>query len=266
MIQELKNLVKNTLRPDPTKKIRQENHDNANDIMITNLSTPIGMAVPYFGEVYINGINSTDGKLSDLFIANCPNFLPLDGRSLPISQYEDLYKIISNKFGNKDAEHFNLPNLMPGGTLVQSGKGEYSRGNNLNGKVEFTVGGAECVTEITHESVSGDEIETYKGGYGGYIKAPLKEKELPSHWHYLTHSDTAWNVNHDRELIAVANRDKQITGSSRGNTPYDNNNSYVFIATDGQASAGRSGLGSGQNMYHENMPPFMVCNWIMRVK
>lgn len=49
------------------------------------------------------------------------NWLPCDGRSLPISQYEVLYTLIGTTYGGDGVNNFNLPNLN-GAVPVGTGK------------------------------------------------------------------------------------------------------------------------------------------------
>ena len=61
--------------------------------------------------------DETVGSISELAGLRVPmNFLPCDGRALPISgnnPYIMLYSIIGNRFGGDGVSTFNLPDLRP---------------------------------------------------------------------------------------------------------------------------------------------------------
>lgn len=87
-----------------------------------------------------------------------PNYLPCDGRELPILEYFELHQALGNTWGSPSLTSFNIPNLNKRTTI---GRG------SLSG------------------TGSSDNINEVVGSYGGSLANQLTVRQLPKHIHGL---------------------------------------------------------------------------------
>ena len=87
-----------------------------------------------------------------------PNYLPCDGRELPILDYFELHQALGNTWGSPSVSSFNIPNLNKRTTI---GRG------SLSG------------------TGSSDNINEVVGSYGGSLANQLTVRQLPKHIHGL---------------------------------------------------------------------------------
>lgn len=104
---------------------------------VITLGVPVGTIIDYAG------------------IEPPPNYLPCDGRELPILQFLELYNAIGNAWGTPSLSSFNLPNLNKRVTI--------GSGDNVIG--------------------SSDTINSEVGSYGGTEANQIQLKNLPKHTH-----------------------------------------------------------------------------------
>lgn len=91
-----------------------------------------------YSESYIGIIGIFAGNFAPV------NWLPCDGRSLPIDQYDVLFAIIGTTFGGDGIQTFNLPDLR-GRAAIHQGQG-----SGLSPYVIGQLGGTENVTLVAN--------------------------------------------------------------------------------------------------------------------
>ena len=200
----------------------------ANEIMMDYMYIPFGVPFPYLGHTIPSNCHLCNGYL------------------LKVSDYPLLYAEIGDTYTNLGhgalggftngtiGVTFNLPFIPKGGSIIQAGT------NSVSGTT-FTVGQT-----------------------GGEVNHLLTLSEMSAHSHYLfSEGDqrTAGDIRNDN------NKNKTITREATGTS--DGNNDYLMYCNDDAVTRGKSSITGGLNnitQAHNNMQPFIVGNWIMRLK
>ena len=185
-------------------------------------------------------------------------YMICDGSILNKADYPELFDIIGTAYGGDGVDTFRIPNLL--------------------GKV------------ITCVDVNDTDLDTV-GKTGGAKTVTLTTNEMPSHTHTFTgtahnHPGTADSVrpmgNNRRALISPNGYNWT---SEIGSTISGSSNTYPMIAnwtgdlsgysstlahghalTINSTTAGGTNDTTGGDEAHENMPPYMALNYIIRVK
>ena len=160
-----------------------------------------------------------------------------DGSSLNISDYPELYKVLGTTYGGSGTS-FKLPNIQ-GSFVAGKGANDY---NTL-------------------------------GATGGANKVALGISEMPKHNH-----NTSSSVSNGEITISGGNHNHTYTSPVEDDTKvgtYDGNNvrDYSSKNTGGSGEHNhkftlyaRGGDSNGSTVPHENRPPYIVLNYIIKVK
>jgi microcystin-dependent protein len=159
-----------------------------------------------------------------------PFYLICDGRSLLKSEYPELFQVLGNKYG-ENSLNFNIPDLR-GRTIVGTGNG-----NNLTNRILGTTGGSENETLTIQQMPS--HTHTGNTDPGG------------NHFHSLSILTDSGSGNMSPHLSTSNTK----TGYYTMNTSPVANHSHNFITNS---------VGGGSS--HNNMPPFIVLNYIIKAK
>lgn len=164
------------------------------------------------------------------------NWLPCDGRSLPINQYEVLYTLIGTAFGGDGVTTFNLP--------------------NLNGNVPIGAGRSTFGTVYT------------QGQKGGSNTFTMTNANMPPHSHTMT-------LNTGASVAMKANASASSTPDPTGNIPgLTSASEYATPAGMDPAAAQLGALSNTMTMSASGSPgptpldnrsPFMALNYIICV-
>lgn len=73
-----------------------------NDVSVLNLQVPIGTLMAYGGDTTKTGI---------IDLLKQQGWLPCNGASVSINQFQELYNVIGNSFGGNLIDQFNLPDM-----------------------------------------------------------------------------------------------------------------------------------------------------------
>jgi len=159
-----------------------------------------------------------------------PSYLICDGRSLLKSEYSELFKVLGNKYG-ENSLNFNIPDLR-GRTIVGTGQG-----NNLTNRILGTTGGTENET--------------------------LTIQQMPSHTH-TGNTNTTGEHNHSLSIPTDSGAGNYSPHLSTSNT----NTGYYNMNTNsvGNHSHNFTTNSTGGGSSHNNMPPFIVLNYIIKAK
>jgi microcystin-dependent protein len=204
-------------------------------------SIPLGAGVSYFG-------------------TSAPNskFAFPSGQAISRSTYAALFALINTTYGSGDGSTtFNLPSL--GGRLLACRE-------NMNGA------GAEGRITSAGSGIDGATL----GAAGGAQSVTLDTTMIPSHTHANSLSDPqhahgVTDPNHSHTPAAgafVVNSGGGLTIASSG--PFGTAGSTAAAATGISINAASTGIGitnaaAGGGAAHNNMPPTMMVNFIMRV-
>ena len=204
-------------------------------------SIPLGAGVSYFG-------------------TSAPNskFAFPSGQAISRSTYAALFALINTTYGSGDGSTtFNLPSL--GGRLLACRE-------NMNGA------GAEGRITSAGSGIDGATL----GAAGGAQSITLDTTMIPSHTHANSLSDPqhahgVTDPNHSHTPAAgafVVNSGGGLTIASSG--PFGTAGSTAAAATGISINAASTGIGitnaaAGGGAAHNNMPPTMMVNFIMRV-
>ena len=183
------------------QRIKIAKHREVNDKIIDYMYIPFGVPFPYLGTTIPSNCHLCNG--ASILRANAPL----------------LFNEIGTTFGSVDGDHFNLPNIPVGGSIVQAGTRE---------GVNFIL-----------------------GAIGGEVKHMLLEDELARHTHtQIPHSHAVpYTTDPGNDGLRPENGG---TGGTIG-----------LIGTSETTATNRT---TGNNVPHNNMPPYMVGNWIIRLK
>ena len=162
-----------------------------------------------------------------------------DGRSVPISHYPQLYKVIGNSFGAVDESHFNIP--------------------NFRGRVYGTIGSTENVGDETHHlghtigaeniTLTIDEMPTHHHtGTTDYAGIHNHEITDPGHTHTYFNQPNTTNpaVSLTTEGVADDYNINQVTGNSTTGITINNSGNHVHTFTSND---------TGGNNSHHNVQP-----------
>jgi microcystin-dependent protein len=202
---------------------------------------PVGMVVPFAGE-------------------NAPRgWFICDGRALSKTRYASLYEAIGDTYGSSSNE-FNLPDLR-GRVVVAVGNGDGLSTRTLGQK-----GGAE-----TH-TLSVDEMPSHAHGIvdNGHVHTGTTS-ENGLH----THSTNANGGQGGLGLVTANGTNTVVeTDDSNGEldvwkTPYaltiNNSGNHVHTFTSNSSTTNISIQSTGGGQAHNNMPPFIGLNYIIRI-
>lgn len=182
------------------QRMKITKHIEVNDKIIDYMYIPFGVPFPYLGTTIPSNCHLCNG--ASILRTNAPL----------------LFDEIGTTFGSVDGDHFNLPNIPVGGSIVQAGTRE---------GVNFIL-----------------------GADGGEVKHLLTAAEsgLPSHNHISVTEAKSTN-----QRNADENSGPYIVVSAIGT------NGYSSISTQNVNAVNASAA-------HNNMSPYMVGNWIIRLK
>ena len=167
-----------------------------------------------------------------------------DGSSLNISDYPELYKVLGTTYGGSGTS-FKLPNIQ-GSFVAGKGANDYNTLGATGGANKVALGISEMPkhnhnssssTSDGEISISGGE-HAHKGAYKSFQDKGNRDYGYP----YITQSgdngthDVPWNV---------------------GSTGEHSHKVKLYA---------RGGGNNGATVAHENRPPFIVLNYIIKVK
>lgn len=167
-----------------------------------------------------------------------------DGSSLNISDYPELYKVLGTTYGGSGTS-FKLPNIQ-GSFVAGKGANDYNTLGATGGANKVALGVSEMPkhnhnssssTSDGEISISGGE-HAHKGAYKSYQDKGNRDYGYP----YITQSsdngthDVPWNVD------STGEHSHKVKLYARG------------------------GGNNGATVAHENRPPFIVLNYIIKVK
>ena len=167
-----------------------------------------------------------------------------DGSSLNISDYPELYKVLGTTYGGSGTS-FKLPNIQ-GSFVAGKGANDYNTLGATGGANKVALGISEMPkhnhnssssTSDGEISISGGE-HAHKGAYKSFQDKGDRDYGYP----YITQSgdngthDVPWNV---------------------GSTGEHSHKVKLYA---------RGGGNNGATVAHENRPPFIVLNYIIKVK
>lgn len=164
------------------------------------------------------------------------NWQLCDGSSLNRKDYADLFTILGTTYGNSDDTTFKIPDM---------------RGYFVAGK------GANNYTTLNQK--------------GGTNSVALSVNEMPKHNHNTANSTTDGNVTTAKD--GQHSHTYSYTSANNGEVKHDGYNSITGI-TNTNKNTGEAGAhthtvplkASGAGIAHENRPPFIVLNYIIKTK
>ncbi|MFB9326037.1 phage tail protein [Paenibacillus aurantiacus] len=169
------------------------------------------------------------------------NWLPCDGRTLPVNQYQALYSLIGVTYGGTPSSTFKLPDLRgraPIGMGQQPGAANYVIG---------TVGGTETTALTTNQLPA--HAHTFSGTANVSIGAPANASDPTTN---IPAANTSLSVGKD---------------STAGEANLYNTSPPTLMTATMSATASISGntgvAGSGQPF--SNVQPYQVINYIICV-
>ena len=152
-----------------------------------------------------------------------------EGQMLSISEYTTLYAIIGIYYGGDGRSNFQLPDLRQ---RAATGTG---RGPGLN---DYSI-----------------------GEYGGYTSIALTEQEMPYHNHVVAASPVDGDESSPANAYPAVSNGAVTIG--RDSYPYQNE-AYSNGVPNTQMNSVSLGT-TGQNEAHNNMQPYLACNYIICV-
>ena len=166
-----------------------------------------------------------------------------DGSSLNVSEYSELYKVLGTTYGGSGTS-FKLPN-MQGVFVAGKGANNYSSLGATGGAntVALAMNNIPKHNHDSSSSVSNKTITTSEGG---------------KHTHditFKTYSDSQGEKNDSR-----ITRGKDNFNAETYTTTEEPNHKHTF------SLYARGGDANGTTVAHENRPPFIVLNYIIKVK
>lgn len=202
-------------------------------------------------EGYVGVIKSFGGSYAPA------NWKFCDGSPMPVNDYESLHAVIGNLYGGDGKTYFNLPDLR-GRLILGTGVGPGLSPRKLTQK-----GGAEKVYLTIPQLPSHTHgITTNVTELDAIASADLKAE-------MLVNNAYSGQITPENNYLAVDNSfsgsySKTEDGTSLNDNAINTNISGTadFMGSGGYVSLAKSGLSQG----HENMPPFIVMNWIICCK
>ena len=187
------------------------------------------------GDYYLNGnIFIPTGSLMPYVRNNTPKgWLLCDGSEVEIASYTHLYNVIGHQFGesSQPTTHFLLPDLR-GRMIIGSGSDGFMTERNIGRK-------------------------------GGAEKHKLSVDELPSH----SHSAKAESAGEHVHSVDTGTIDDSEFLAQDGQPPAVDSNDYknaYNTNASGEHTHNISIDAVGGNKPHNNMPPYLVMNYIIR--
>ncbi len=186
------------------------------------------MAVdPYLGQIQAFG-----------FSFNPVGWLPCDGRTLPISQYDALYALIGTTYGGDGVQTFAIP--------------------DLRGRVPVCMGQGPGLSNYVIGQKSGHETLT------------ITQAQMPAHTHVLTATGGNFMVSDQPGASATPSSTNNVIGAateSSGtyvNSAYNNLMPDTILNTGGGSSA--TVTISGGSIPMENLEPYLAINFCIAVE
>lgn len=155
-------------------------------------------------------------------------FLYCDGQAVSRTTYADLFAVIGTIFGNPDASNFNLPDFQDRSAIGAS--------NNRSFASKNSAALADQTPNITFPSATRNMSVTDNINVTASANVPIQ-----AHTHYMATNDTS---NGTGQASATSNNQVALGGSAS-----DTNFRYIFVASNGTASRGRTGnpIGGSNN-------------------
>lgn len=168
------------------------------------------------------------------------NFLPCDGRLLPVNQYQALFSLLGNKYGGDGQTNFALP--------------------DLRGRV--VVGANPAVGSSNPAPPSGVSSNYSLGQVGGQENVALTQSQMPQHTHSVAVSGAAADQNTPaNNYLAAPN------GSGGAHGPSVTVNGYAKLPGNPAATLAPTAVSpAGASAPHPNLQPYQVLNWIICVQ
>jgi microcystin-dependent protein len=177
------------------------------------------MAEPFLGEIRVFSFNLSGG-------APPSGWLPCDGRTLTIQQYNALYSLLGIQFGGDGRTTFKLPDL----------RGRVPLGTSLNKQPVYT-----------------------QGTSGGTETVALAAANHPAH----SHSMTAVAQTPGDQTAPAAHFYGKVVAVSPATNPV---NIYGVPNASNTVVLASQTLGiNGANAPHDNMQPFMALNYCIAI-
>ncbi|KEF37648.1 microcystin-dependent protein [Schinkia azotoformans MEV2011] len=163
------------------------------------------------------------------------DWLPCDGRALPIQQYAALYSLIGITYGGNGTTNFNLPDLRG---RVPVGMGQQLGGSNF---VIGKVGGLETTTLTANQLPP--HVHTFSGSVNVNVGAPANSGEpttnTPAANTCLSKANDStggeaniYNTNPPTMMTAIMNSTATVsgnTGAVGSGLPFNNIQPYQVI-------------------------------------
>lgn len=204
----------------------------------SGIHVPLGTLMPFVGALS----PSSSWKLAD-------------GSELSRTTYAALYAIIGTTYGEGNGvSTFNLPDLR--GKMVLGASDDHSRGD---------TGGAETVTLTTDEIPSHQHGMTHTHSIA-HNHDPVTTGSGGAHTHDIPVFDKDWDGNPYRvggsKDGTLGTTVSNATNQAGSHTHTVNLPNYTG---DSGASSRSNTVATGGGEAHENMPPYLTLNWLIRV-
>ena len=190
--------------------------------------TPIGSGMDFYGQVPPE------------------NYMFADGAAISRTEYSELFEIIGTTYGAGDGSTtFNLPDKRERVSVM------YKAGST-NGTSEATLGTL--------------------GAKGGEFKHTQTVNEMPSHTHTFTGSASSFSGSGNLKrgdytvVAADANGGSTWRYILKGSTGLSTYSDYYSMSISGSVTAAGSNSSTGNSEPMNIMQPYLVCNYIIKVK
>ena len=157
------------------------------------------------------------------------NWMFCDGQLLKISEYTPFFAIISDRFGGDARTTFGLPDLRH--------------------KVAIGTGRGPALSNVALSQ------------QGGASQISLTEQQMPKHNHEINAANENGDVASPAGAYPAVSNGTMTVG--RSNFPYQNAE-YSNQDSNSQMNSDALSL-AGQNGAHNNMQPYLACNYIICV-
>ena len=171
------------------------------------------------------------------------NYMFADGAAISRTEYSELFEIIGTTYGAGDGSTtFNLPDKRERVSVM------YKAGST-NGTSEATLGTL--------------------GAKGGEFKHTLTVSEMPSHSHTFTGSSSSISGNaysNSQLLYIKGTSSSSASGKRTFQTDWESSTSNLPVTLTGTVTPKGSNQNTGDGEAHNNLQPYLVCNYIIKVK